>query len=237
MLGRCTKSGAVLAIVIVTAPLALPRAVQSATAQTPGPLFALSALISTSPELPVLSRSVLVAEAERIWKREGVALRWSAVPESGRPSAPLRVLVISRREGLSGDETIWRVGELVPHTGQRALAIASIAGAERVVAASGNRVTLLDRPEGAQYRLGVVLGRAVAHEIGHYLLATATHADRGLMRAAIDAREFADPGARTFALDGAAGAWLRAGLAQAGEAPRPPGGFTYDAQSPDNFFR
>ena len=226
MLGRCTKSGVVLAIVIVTAPLALPRAVPSATAQTPGPLFALSALISTSPDLPVLSRSVLVAEAERIWKREGVALRWSAAPESGRPSA-----------ALSGDETIWRVGELVPHAGQRALAIASIAGAERVVAASGNRVALLDRPEGAQYRLGVVLGRVVAHEIGHYLLATATHADRGLMRAAIDAREFADPGARTFALDGAAGAWLRAGLAQAGEAPRPPGGFTYNAESPDNFFR
>jgi hypothetical protein len=38
-----------------------------------------------------------------------------------------------------------------------------------------------------------VLGRAVAHEIGHYLLATATHANRGLMRASIDASEFADP--------------------------------------------
>jgi hypothetical protein len=223
-------------MVVVMAPLVLPRAVVSAAAESPGPLFSLSALITTAPHLPVLSRSVLVSEVERIWKREGVVLQWSAVPKSGEPSAPLRVLVISRREALAQDEASWRVGELVPHADQRALAIASIAGAERVLAASGNRVALLDRPEGAQYRLGVVLGRAVAHEIGHYLLATATHADHGLMRAAIDAREFADPGARTFALDGAAGAWLRARLAQAGQAPRPQGTFTYDAESPRNFF-
>jgi len=49
-----------------------------------------------------------------------------------------------------------------------------------------------------------VLGRAVAHEIGHYLLHTNTHAPYGLMRANIDAREFADLRAGTFRLDRAA---------------------------------
>ena len=49
-------------------------------------------------------------------------------------------------------------------------------------------------------RLGVVLGRAVAHEIGHYLLGP-THASHGLMRANIDVREFADVTSRAFLLD------------------------------------
>ena len=56
--------------------------------------------------------------------------------------------------------------------------------------------------------LGVVLGRAVAHEIGHYLLQTNTHASEGLMRASIDAREFADLRSRAFRLDEAAQAHL-----------------------------
>jgi hypothetical protein len=234
MAGRIVWNAIVLVAVMVSA---LPLRARAAEGTSP-PLFSLAALISVAPDLPVLSRSVLVAEAQRIWRREGVALNWSAATKSGPPSAPLRVLVISRPEALRSNASVWTVGELVPHTGQRALAIASIAGAERVVAASGNRVELLDRPQGAHYRLGVVLGRAVAHEIGHYLLSTATHAEHGLMRAEIGAREFADPGARTFTLDAAAGQWLRHRLPQAGGGPRPPGGFTYDAaQSPDALFQ
>lgn len=233
MAGRILWNAIVLVAVLVTA---LPLRARAAEGAAP-PLFSLAALISVAPDLPVLARSVLVSEAERIWRREGVALNWSGAKASP-PSAPLRILVISRRESLASSASVWTVGELVPHTGQRALAIASIAGAERVVAASGNRVELLDRPQGAQYRLGVVLGRAVAHEIGHYLLATATHAGHGLMRAEIGAREFADPGARTFALDEAAGTWLRHRLPQAGGGPRPPGGFSYDAaQSLDVLFQ
>jgi hypothetical protein len=77
--------------------------------------------------------------------------------------------------------------------------------------------------------------RGVAHEIGHYLLATPTHADSGLMRASIDAREFADPGARTFALDDTAGQWLRGRLLDATPSATdlrlPSAGFTYGQPS------
>ena len=58
------------------------------------------------------------------------------------------------------------------------------------------------------HRLGVVLGRAVAHEIGHYMLRTNTHATRGLMRARIASREFADLRSGSFRLDRAAEAYL-----------------------------
>lgn len=224
MLGRM----GIAAIVITVLAAALPLRARAAEGAS-SPLFSLAALISVDPDLPLLSRSVLVTEAERIWRREGVGLTWTVVPKSGPPAAPLRVLVINRRETVKTNGSVWPVGELIPHSGQRALAIASIAGAERVVAASGRRVELLDGPDGAHYRLGLVLGRAVAHEIGHYLLSTGTHADRGLMRAEISAREFSDPAARTFTLDDAAGLWLRTRLPQTGDGPRPIGGFTYSA--------
>jgi len=54
-----------------------------------------------------------------------------------------------------------------------------------------------------------VLGRALAHEIGHYLLDTHTHARTGLMRPNFNALEFTDLRNSTFALDHAAAAWLR----------------------------
>jgi len=226
MCRRVAQDAVVLSVALWAAFGAQP--VGAAGAGSTEPLFALSALLTMADTLPSLSRSVLVQEAERIWRREGVALTWATPRGNLRPTAALRVLVISRREALTGGApSTWTVGELVPHDGHRALAIASIAGAERVVEASKNRVLLLDRPEFGQYQLGVVLGRAVAHEIGHYLLATRTHADRGLMRAAIDASEFADPGARTFTLDEVAGRWIRRQLQHAGDPPLPVSGFTY----------
>ena len=197
----------------------------------PGPLFPLAALLAVSPDLSGISKSALTSEAERIWRKEGVNLQWPRPRASEVPTAPLRVLVITRREAVAstgGDE--WVVGELVPQPGQRALAIASIAGAERVLVKAGSRRTVLMEPQAlAEYRLGIVLGRAVAHEIGHYLLDTATHAERGLMRAAIDAHEFADPSATTFALDDDAGQWLRRRLlaSRGMNAPAPTAGFSY----------
>jgi hypothetical protein len=69
-----------------------------------------------------------------------------------------------------------------------------------------------------QYKLGVVLGRAVAHEIGHYLLESSWHARYGLMRATIDAREFADLRTGSFRLDRESQAHLAArALALRGE--------------------
>jgi hypothetical protein len=62
--------------------------------------------------------------------------------------------------------------------------------------------------------LGTVLGRAMAHELGHYFLDTATHASRGLMRARFEPGEFSDIRSTAFALDAEAVAWLRSRIAR-----------------------
>ena len=86
---------------------------------------------------------------------------------------------------------------------------------------------LTEFPAMYDHRLGVVLGRAVAHEIGHYLLHTNTHARRGLMRARIEAREFADLRSGSFRLDEAAEAHLASLAARGAFSPETTTGFSY----------
>jgi hypothetical protein len=156
-----------------------------------------------------MSRAALVREAERIWSHEHVRIEWSRPGHTvEHPDAPLRVLVISRPELDSQAQRGWPVAELVPEARPRAIAFAWISGAERVVDEAA-RSDVIDARAPRDYRLGLVLGRAVAHEIGHFLLATGTHAERGLMRASVDAREFAGLGGETFRLDPDASQWLR----------------------------
>lgn len=100
------------------------------------------------------------------------------------------------------------VGELVRPPNGHAVALISIESAQQLVASvrgrAGYELIAVD-----QRRLGIVLGRALAHEIGHYLLDTHTHARSGLMRPHFNALEFTDLRDGTFALDHVAAAWLR----------------------------
>ena len=88
------------------------------------------------------------------------------------------------------------------------MALISIEGAQQLISSvrgrAGYELIAVD-----EHRLGTVLGRALAHEIGHYVLDTHTHARSGLMRPNFNALEFTDQRNSTFALDHAAAAWLR----------------------------
>jgi hypothetical protein len=158
----------------------------------------------TSPDsLPFVSRRSLIAETESIWKLAHVRLKWLRESTEADEAATLRVLVMARPVMSATEQSPWPVGELLRPERSQAIAIASTIGAKRIVDES--RWELLPEPTAMQeQRLGLVLGRAVSHEIGHYLLQTDTHATRGLMRARIAAREFADLRSGAFRLDRAA---------------------------------
>lgn len=56
-------------------------------------------------------------------------------------------------------------------------------------------------PENTQREaLGRIIGRALAHEIGHFLLASPVHASHGLMRAILDPQQMTKPGIWHFKL-------------------------------------
>ncbi len=170
------------------------------------PELTLRVRMTVASDLPSSARATLRQEAETIWRREGVRVQWLS-PDDDEPGSGvvLRVLVghvLARaREGEA-----WPVGQLLSDQAGDRIAIASISAARRVLALAG-----LGKETSARtaYRLGLVLGRTVAHEIGHYLLGTGSHARRGLMRARIDARDFVDLRDGAFFLDGVASRWIR----------------------------
>jgi len=140
-------------------------------------------VIVASDISPTLVTRVL-AEAGDIWRTAGVAIVWRV--ESTISPSTLRV-VIGHWTGLivHDDSGVPRQEVYVSYANARALmdqARGSIALSERMPRAE--RDTLLGR----------AMGRALAHEMGHYLLASKAHSVGGLMRARLTATEF-------FALD------------------------------------
>jgi hypothetical protein len=184
---------------------AVPRAADKPSVEPP---TVLNLRLTTSNELSGVSQRALVNETESIWRDANVQLRWLKDNTSTDVGRPLRILV-ARRAVTAASAHSWPVGELLRFHDKSAIAMASIASALRIVQGDPGR-QLLDLPAMHQYKLGVVLGRAVAHEIGHYLLQSNTHSPYGLMRANIDAREFADLRTGAFRLDRESQAYLAA---------------------------
>ena len=198
--------------------IAIALAATAASASVPQRTLNIN--LATSQELSAVSTGALVAEVNAIWWHSNLSLIWRAADVSEPlPAMPdsedwLRVLVLARQAPGAGDASTFAVGELVRNEGARPLAIASLTAARRVVDESVKFQNLEDQRD-YDKRLGIVLGRAVAHEIGHYVLRTSSHAPQGLMRATIGAREFADVHSQSFRLDRVA----RAHLARLADAP------------------
>jgi hypothetical protein len=219
----------------LTGCVALLSIVVGATGRTPdsavllaseAPIFVLNLNFTSSDSLSIASRQALMAEADTIWKVGHVRLNWLRESTEAEEGPTLRVLVVARPVPKTTEYSPWTVAELLRLGGSQATAIASTIGARRIIDES--RRELLQEPQGLEeYRLGLVLGRAVSHEIGHYLLQTNTHAKRGLMRARIDVREFADLRSGTFRLDEAAKAHMAVIAAEGAFSPEKVPGFSY----------
>jgi hypothetical protein len=179
----------------------------------------MDAALTVSTELPESARHVLMQEAESIWRSAGVRIHWLDARHGDAATPALRVHVV-RHAGAPARVTRWAVGELLRSEDGAAIAFASIARAEQVVRAAGSGPTQAIPESVMHHRLGVVLGRAVAHEIGHYLLESSTHAGRGLMRATFQPREFTDLRAGGFEVDEASQQRIRGRWSL--HAPLPP---------------
>jgi hypothetical protein len=183
----------------------------SVSAQSEGsePFCRLEVMLTTTSTLPDSARNPMMAEVENIWRNHGVVIDW--LPGTAvRPISQdrLRVLVVEQRKSRAAPRERITVGELLRPVNGHPLAIVSVGNAQQLVAVVRDRSDH-DLVAVEQLRLGLVLGRAMAHEIGHYLLDTHTHASHGLMRPHFDALEFTDLRDGTFALDRPASEWLK----------------------------
>lgn len=168
-------------------------------------------LLTIAPELPPVSRAALVAEAEALWARAGVRLVWRNGADRGvETDRALRVLVIPR-PASSPSRSDYALGELLSFGPPNALAVVSIDRVQALV--NGSHASSTMPPSLQATRTGIVLGRAVAHEIGHYLLNSRSHTDKGLMRASFDVRELLDRRSGLFELDDDSRAWIQQRIA------------------------
>jgi hypothetical protein len=169
-------------------------------------------LLTVSPQLPAIARAALVEEAEALWARAGVRLVWrngaDRVVETDRA---LRVLVIPRPASSRSARPDYALGELLSFGPPNALAVVSIDRVQELVNSSHTSSTM--PPSLQATRIGIILGRAAAHEIGHYLLNSRSHVDKGLMRASFEVHELLDGRSGMFELDDDSKAWIQQRIA------------------------
>jgi hypothetical protein len=142
-------------------------------------------------------------EVETIWKPYQIEIVWSDdTTEATATNADLVVEFVPTLPTHRAEAVAWvlfNAGHPLP------VARVSIPAAYRLLAAAKSWFDGRPLTQSANVTrnmaLGRIVGRALAHEIGHFLLASPHHTREGLMRAVIDADQFVRPGLGLFRLE------------------------------------
>ena len=137
--------------------------------------------LKTADHLSGVALNTLSAEATRIWIRHGVDLSWKQPVPATCPT--IVSIVFDDRELL----------KLAGGNIDTALARTVFLGRSQTIYVSAPRAFAMLSQMSSQYRAfnnsgerdfrgGTLLGRVVAHELGHVLLTTTAHSEKGLMR-------------------------------------------------------
>jgi len=136
----------------------------------------------------------MTAEADAIWRSSGLTFVWEeAAP--GRAPAAVQIIVNDDRGGTSSP--LPPLGWILfdAHDVPDRLIHVSYANAVELLDSSGPVVgnpNAMPTEERETY-LGRAMGRALAHELGHYLMASKTHTPKGLMRGTLSATTLFSP--------------------------------------------
>jgi len=206
MLTVTTGVVALLASTIVAA--GIPEA--SSSAAVPPMIVTVISSADMSPRLV----AAVLAEADAIWRAAGVSFVWRRVaPITPTPqsverdpylSNTLRITIGHARGAGRGDGLLplgWIVFDDVRVPEQEIYL--SQANAQALMESASAVVGIVNQmpPSQRDTLIGRAMGRALAHEIGHYLLASKSHTDRGLMKAVLTAVELFQPGNSTFRIE------------------------------------
>jgi hypothetical protein len=175
---------------------------------------ALTINVSAASDIPSTLVSRALDETDSIWRAAGVEFVWKRAPAPYTPATLTVVIghnVRPVREGALALGWIY-FDESTP--GQRLyISYANVQQLMREsvgVTGPPDHMPLFER----EVLMARAIGRALAHELGHYFLASKEHTRNGLMKAHRTATEFFGPDARPFKLDGAQRSLITARLAQ-----------------------
>ncbi|HMD36376.1 MAG TPA: hypothetical protein VKH42_15475 [Vicinamibacterales bacterium] len=162
---------------------------------------------------PSLLRRIL-DEADALWRPAGVTFAWEPL-DLNRPVAGLQVVVEDLR--AASPEAASHLGWLLfDHDMPSRMLHVSYANARALLENSGEVVGSANRMPIAEREtyLGRAMGRALAHELGHYLLASKAHTLTGLMRGTLTSETLFSPIRTRLELPRTMGEMLLARLTQ-----------------------
>ena len=168
-----------------------------------------------APGVPGAIVTHLLAEAAEIWRAAGVAFMWdrtaarSAVPDPRTPDTgavvPSRLRVIVGNDtGVARDHRT-PLGWIVFEGDHNPLPEIYLShwNASKLLAVSRSVVGIVDHMPlmRREQLVGRAMGRALAHELGHYLLASKVHTKRGVLQASRTAGELFAQSRGAFSVD------------------------------------
>jgi hypothetical protein len=202
-------------MMLVATGLAVALASAAPAEAAPAPLPPVVVSVVEAPGVPATVVSHLLAETDAIWRPADVAFLWQRGAREGVPVSPtadigpslpaitLRV-IIGNDKGVARDHRTplgWIVFD-DEQTPQQEIYV-SYKNAKTLMAAARAVVGIVDQMPLLQREILVAraMGRALAHELGHYLLASKVHTRRGLLQAGRTAAELFATGRGSFRID------------------------------------
>jgi hypothetical protein len=199
-----------VALFASTAALAAAAAPEASSSAIPSMIVTVDVADGVSPRLA----SQILAEAAAIWRPAGVTFSWRRTARTALPferaSDAVSYLADTLRVTIGNNRGVGRDGRLplgwitfddVARPEQEIYV--SHANALAMLIDARGVVGVVDQMPVSQHEvlLGRAMGRALAHELGHYLLASKVHTPKGLMKAALTAVELFLPDARVFQIE------------------------------------
>ncbi len=145
-------------------------------------------------------------ESASIWERYGVRLAWPRAtnPEGCAPPQASFVVLVSYEHAQAARASLNELGStgVIPGVIDHAPICVNRETAERVLATMTpvQLTRALNRSTMSSADVGRAMGRVLAHELGHVLLAAGDHQREGLMRPSFALEDLIRPHSETFTL-------------------------------------
>jgi hypothetical protein len=170
--------------------------------------------VSVDADVPPAVVQAVLTEADAIWRPGGITFVWQRTPHAAAsyeravaaapylPNTLHLTIGESRGTGANGRLPLgWILFDDTTTPGREIYL--SYPNARQLMEQARGVVGLIDQMPVLQREtlLARAMGRALAHELGHYLLASKAHTERGLMKAVLTAAELFMYDSRGFRIE------------------------------------
>ena len=192
---------------LITFSLAVASTLVAATALTARPLVTTPPFVvgvTVVSDIPPAMAARILREAGEIWRAAGVDIVWQRSTGTVAAKPSVRITIGNWAGAGMREDKSMPLGWIVFTDGEPEHEIyVSYTNAALLLDASRGNISPSNQMPRAEREtlLARALGRAMAHELGHFLLGSSAHSAHGLMRAKRTATDFFSPDRSRFDLE------------------------------------